>query len=224
MVSKRIKDLPRVVRPREKLKLYGPEKLTSSELLALILGSGSKGENVIEFSKKILRKFSGEGLSETTLKELTTFPGLGPARGARIIACFELGKRYLQEKRTRIYLSSKEIYNELKDTKNLKKEHFFVFYLDTRKKEIKRELISIGSLNQGLVHPREVFEPAVKHLAASIILAHNHPSGDPNPSEEDILITKRLKKAGDLLDIKVKDHIIIGSEGYFSFKEKKLIL
>jgi DNA repair protein RadC len=135
-----------------------------------------------------------------------------------------LGKRLLKGKKARIYIKPKEIWEELKDLRNLKKEHFVVFYLDSRNQEIKREIISIGSLTANLVHPREVFEPAVKNLAAQIILTHNHPSGDPEPLEDDLEITKRLVEAGKLLDIEVIDHIIVVKDGFLSFKEKNLIL
>lgn len=131
------------------------------------------------------------------------YPGLGPAKACEIIACFELGKRLLKGKKARIYLKSKEVWEELKDIRDNKKEHFVILYLDSRNQEIKREIISVGSLNANLVHPREVFEPAVKNLAAQIILAHNHPSGNPEPSEDDLTITKRVVEAGKIMGIKV---------------------
>jgi DNA repair protein RadC len=219
----KIKDLPKVDRPREKLIKYGPEKLSNSELLAILLHSGTKNENVIDLAKKILKKFNKEKLPNLAYDDLKKFPGLGPAKSCEIIACFELGKRFLKEKKTRIYLKPEEVWQELKDIRDHKKEHFIVFYLDTRNQEIKREVISIGLLNANLVHPREVFEPAIKNLAAQIILAHNHPSGDPEPSEDDIEVTKRLVEVGKILGIEVTDHIIVAKNKFFSFKEKKLL-
>jgi len=219
----KIKDLPKVERPREKLIRYGPEKLSNSELLAIILGSGTKERNVIELANKILKKFSAEELPNLTFNDLKNYPGLGPAKACEIIACFELGKRLLKGKRTKIYLTPKDVWDELKDLHNHKKEHFVIFYLDARNQEIKREIISVGSLNANLVHPREVFEPAVRNLAAQIILAHNHPSGDPEPSEDDLEITKRLVESGKILGIEIIDHIIVAKNGFISFKEKRLI-
>lgn len=144
-------------------------------------------------------------------------------KACEIVACFELGKRLLQRKQAEIYLKPKDVWDELKDLRSHKKEHFVIFYLDSRNQEIKREVISIGSLNTNLVHPREVFEPAVRNLAAQIILAHNHPSGDPEPSEDDLEITKKLVESGKILGIEVVDHIIVTKNGFLSFKEKGLI-
>ena len=222
-IKKKIKDLPKVERPREKLMQYGPEKLSNSELLAILLRSGKKGENVVELANKILKRFSKDELPNLTFNDLKDYSGLGPAKACEIIACFELGKRLLKDKKTEIYLQPKEIWEELKDLRDHKKEHFVIFYLDSRNQEIKREIISVGSLNANLVHPREVFEPAVRHLAAQIVLAHNHPSGDPEPSEDDLEITKRLKESGKILGIEVIDHIIITKTGFLSFKEKNLL-
>jgi len=221
--KKKIKDLPKVERPREKLMQYGPEKLSNSELLAILLRSGKKGENVIELANKILKRFSKDELPSLTFNDLKDYPGLGPAKACEIIACFELGKRLLKDKKAEIYLEPKEIWEELKDLRDHRKEHFVIFYLDSRNQEIKREIISVGSLNANLVHPREVFEPAVRNLAAQIILAHNHPSGDPEPSEDDLLLTKKLVESGKILGIEVIDHIIVAKDNFFSFKNKGII-
>lgn len=222
-VKKIIKNIPRIDRPREKLIQYGPEKLSNSELLALLLRSGNKDINAIELARKILKKFGAKKLPILIFKDLNKISGLGPAKACEIIACFELGKRLLKDKKVQIYLTPKEIWEELRDLRNHKKEHFVIFYLDSRNQEIKREIISIGSLNANLVHPREVFEPAVRNFTAQIILAHNHPSGDPIPSEDDLEITKRLVEAGKILGIEVIDHIIVAKDNFFSFKEKDLI-
>lgn len=219
----KIKDLSKVDRPREKLEKYGPEKLSSSELLAILLGTGTKGVNVIELSNKILKKFSGDGIAKANFKDLKNTFGLGKAKACEIMACFELGRRFLQNKKSVLLLSAKDVWNELKDIRDNKKEHFVVFFLDSRNQEIKREIISVGSLNANLVHPREVFEPAVRHLAAQIIISHNHPSGNPEPSEEDLKITKRLVEAGKILGIDVIDHVIVSKGEYFSFEDKGLL-
>ena len=219
----KIKDLPKIERPREKLMQYGPARLSNSELLAIILRSGKKGENVVDLSNKILKKFKAENLPAISFDDLKSFPGLGPAKACEILACFELGKRLLKGKVAGLYLKPEDVYRELRDIRGHKKEHFVIFFLDSRNQEIKREVISVGSLNASLVHPREVFEPAVKNLAAQVILAHNHPSGNPEPSEEDLEINKRLVEAGKILGIEVIDHIIITKDSFISFKEKGLI-
>ena len=223
MYMAKIKDLPKVDRPREKLERYGPEKLSNSELLAILLGTGSKGINVVELSKRILSKFSADGLSKANVKELKNTFGLGSAKSCEVVACFELGRRLLQNKQSALLLSPKDVWEELKDIRDNKKEHFVIFFLDARNQEIKREIISVGSLNANLVHPREVFEPAVRYSAAQIIVAHNHPSGDPSPSQEDSDITKQLVDAGKLLGIDLKDHVIVSKGDLFSFKEHALL-
>jgi len=220
----KIKDLPKVDRPREKLEKYGPEKLTHSELLAILLGTGTKGVNVVELANKILKKFSGDGLSKANFKELKNTFGLGSAKACEIVACFELGRRLLQNKKSVLIMSPEDVWTELKDIRDNKKEHFVVFYLDSRNQEVKREIVSVGSLNANLVHPREVFEPAIRHTAAQIIVAHNHPSGDTEPSDEDLAITKRLVDAGKLLGIELVDHVIVSKTSFLSFKEKGTVI
>lgn len=219
----KIKDLPKIERPREKLEKYGPRKLSNSELLAIILGSGNKGLNVIELANKILKKFSGDGLAKAKLKELKDTFGLGTAKACEIIACFELGKRLLKNKPYKLLLTPEDVYREMKNYRNHKQEHFVVFYLDSRNGEIASQVVSIGTLNASLIHPREVFEPAIKNNTAQIIIAHNHPSGDAEPSEDDLAITKRLIEAGKILGIEVVDHIIVTKDSFWSFKEKGLI-
>lgn len=219
----KIKDLPKIDRPREKLEKYGPERLSDSELLAILLRTGSEGINVVELANKIMKKFSGVGLAKASAKELKNTFGLGAAKACEIVACFELGRRLLQNKQATLILSPQDVWEQLKDIRDNKKEHFVIFFLDTRNQEIKREIISVGSLNANLVHPREVFEPAVRYLAAQVILTHNHPAGDSEPSQEDLEITKQLVDAGKLLGIEVKDHVIVSKTNFFSFNEHKLL-
>ncbi|MCG2726876.1 MAG: DNA repair protein RadC [Elusimicrobia bacterium] len=223
MSKKTIKDLNKIERPREKLMRYGAGKLSNAELLAVLLRTGKKGQNVLELSAKILKKFGEENFNEAKFEELKNYPGLGPVKACEIIACFELGRRFLKAKKLNIYLSPEDVWAELKDIRESKKEHFIVFYLDTANQEIKREIISVGTLNYNIVHPREVFEPAVKNLAASIILAHNHPSGTLEPSPEDLSLNKRLVEAGKILGIQVLDHMIVTKNEFSSFKEKGLM-
>jgi DNA repair protein RadC len=209
----KIKDLPTIERPREKLSKYGPEKLSNVELLAILLRTGTKELNVLKLSKKVLEKF-GDGLSSNvSLEELKTIHGLGEVKASEIIACFELGKRLLKDKKTSIILSARNVWERMEDIRNSKKEHFVIFYLDSRSQEIEREIISVGTLNESLVHPREVFESAVKNNAASIIVAHNHPSGDLEPSDDDVEITKKLIHAGKILGIEVISHVIVTKAG-----------
>lgn len=222
-LNRKIKDLPRIERPREKLIQYGPARLSNTELLAIIIRSGKRGESALDVANKLLKKYKTENLPSLTYQELKDFSGLGPAKACEIIACFELGKRLLKEKIAGLYLKPEDIWKELKDIRERKKEHFIIFFLDSRNQEIKREIISVGSLNANLVHPREVFEPAVKNLAAQVILAHNHPSGDSTPSEDDLEINKRLVEAGKILGIEVIDHIIVTKNNFTSFKEKRII-
>lgn len=219
----KLKDLPKFNRPREKLEKYGPEKLSNAELLAILLRTGTKGLNVVELSKKILQKFPNEKFIQANFKELKNTFGLGSAKATEIIACFELGKRYLKGKKFNLILSPKDVWDGLRDFRDHKKEHFIIFYLDARNQEIKREIISVGTLNASLVHPREVFESAIRHSAAQIIVAHNHPSGDSEPTEDDLETTKRLIDAGILLGIEVIDHVIIAKDGWCSLKERKII-
>ncbi len=219
----RIKDIYKGDRPREKLIKYGPERLKNSELLALILGSGRKDENVIDLSEEILKKIPFEKLKRINLQELLKFKGIGLAKASKIAACLEFSKRIFNKSIHKIIYSPKNIWDDLKDIRSSKKEHFYVFYLDSRNQIIKKELISIGTLNASIVHPREVFEPAIRNLAAQIILSHNHPSQDVSPSEEDIKLTKRLISAGKLFGIEIIDHVIVSKDNYFSMKKQGLL-
>ncbi len=214
----KIKDIPKLDRPREKLEKYGPGKLSDAELLAILLRTGTKDLNVIKLSQKILQKFENQKITDITIDELKTVHGLGTAKACEIIACFELGKRMLKGKKTSILLSPKDVWERMDDIRNSKKEHFVVFYLDSRNQEIQREIISVGTLNESLVHPREVFEGAIKNNAASIIIAHNHPSGDIQPSQADIEITKKLIHAGKILNIMIISHVIVTKDKWEELK------
>lgn len=219
----KIKDLPKVDRPREKMEKYGPEKLSDAELLAILLRTGTKDCNVLKLSQKILKKFPQEKILTASLDELKNIHGLGKVKAIEIIACLELGKRILKDKKATLILSPKDVWENCKDIRDHKKEHFVIFYLDTRNQEIQREIISVGILNANLIHPREVFEPAIRHTAAQIIVAHNHPSGSCEPSDDDIAITKRLQEAGKILGIEIVDHVIVAKNSHLSLKEKSLI-
>jgi len=223
--SMKIKSLPLDDRPREKLIKHGAENLTNSELLAIILRVGNKKENVLDLSNKLFNKYNIRSLSRVEISKLKKEMGIGNVKACQIIACFELGRRLAAFK--------KEIpmINEAKDIARifmpemsaLKQEHFKGIYLNSRKRIIKEETIFVGSLNESVIHPREIFKIALDENAAALILLHNHPSGDPTPSEFDIEVTKELVKAGDILGIKVLDHVILGENKYLSFKEEGLI-
>lgn len=210
----KIKDIPKFDRPREKMIKYGPDKLSNAELLAILLRTGTKDLNVLNLSKKVLQKFEEEKFVDITIDDLKNIHGLGEVKACEIISCFELGRRMLKDKKSIILLSPKDVWERMEDIRGSKKEHFVVFYLDSRNQEIKREVISVGTLNESLVHPREVFEVAIKNNAAAIIIAHNHPSGDLEPSQADIEITKKLIHAGKILDIRIVSHVIVIKDKY----------
>ena len=226
-MRKTIKDLDENDRPREKLIRHGADALTDEELLAIIISTGTKDKNVVELSKEILDSFSYQELSEIEVAELIHISGIKNAKASSVVASLRLGKRIAQrviEKEITKIEKSEDIYNyfknQLADKKN---EYFYAILLDTKNVIISKEEISKGTLDASLVHPREAFRSAVKKSAKSIIFVHNHPSGDINPSKDDFLTTKRLVEAGEILDIKVLDHIIIGKNDYYSFKKESLI-
>lgn len=218
----KIKDLEKIDLPREKLAKYGSEKLKDHELLAILLGSGIKGLNVLELSKKILETIKKIEIKKVTSADLVKIKGLGKAKAAQVFAMLELGKRLNSENKPEI-LSAEDVWKLCADIRDSKKEHFVAFYLDTQNRLIERQIISIGTLNASLVHPREVFEPTIKLSAASVIIAHNHPSGDIGPSLEDKEVTKRLKEAGKILGIDLADHVIVSKTAYLSFQQKNLL-
>lgn len=228
MRSFTLRDLPISERPRERLLQHGIEALSSQEILALILGRGTKGEPVMVASQRLLSTFGNvKGIADASMEELMQIKGIGTAKAAQIKAAFELGRRAAASdyQATGGAVSKPEdvvaqVRMKLKDKK---KEHFWVLLLDTRNKVIKMSEVSVGSLNASIVHPREVFKEAISASAASVILAHNHPSGDPQPSKEDIEITKNLVAAGQLMGIEVLDHIIVGDKDYISMKAQRLL-
>ncbi|MHB1316384.1 MAG: RadC family protein [Minisyncoccota bacterium] len=216
----KIKALSKVDLPREKLQKYGVQKLMDHELLAILLGSGIEGTNVLELSKKILKTITKIGRDKITLSDLLEIKGLGPAKAGQIISIIELSKRFTVD--TPEVLSPEDVWKQCADFRDSKREHFVAFYLDTQSRLIERQIISIGVLNGTLVHPREVFEPAVILHAASIIVAHNHPSGSLEISKEDKAVTSQLVEAGKVLGIELEDHIIITSKSFVSFQQNYL--
>lgn len=221
----KIKDLPKSDRPREKLVAKGAENLKDSELLAILLRTGKAGKNVIEIASQILTKYSKKRLLQMNYDDLVKIGGINSAKATTLLAAFELSKRAMEVNDTNLpsINDAKDAVAQLTDLRDLKKEHFVALYINARNKLIHKEVISVGTLTANLVHPREVFEPAMIRAATEIVVAHNHPSGDSEPSGADLEITKRLVEAGKILGIKVLNHIIITKENYFSFQDKGLI-
>lgn len=222
-----VRDLPRQERPRERLQKFGAEALSAQELLALVIGRGIPKKSVMNIAQELLTRFGNvKAISQATIEELSQIKGIGLAKAAQIKACFELGKREELEPELKNFdikdpeAVVKAIRASIKDKA---KEHFKLILLNPRNKIIGISTISIGTLNASLVHPREVFKDAITHSAASVVLAHNHPSGDPEPSEDDLKITKKLVDSGQILGIEVLDHIVIGKNNFCSFKERGLI-
>lgn len=220
----KLKEMPQTERPREKLLKYGKENLSDSELLAIILKTGSKGENVCNLSLKILNQIKNlENLKNINLETLTNIKGVGLAKGIELLALTELSKRiYYKQTTTKKekYNNPKTIYENNKYLfDNLKQEHFYCLYLNNNKQLIERKLLFMGTINKSVVHPREIFKEAYKLSASSIICIHNHPGGNKNPSLEDINLTKTLVKIGQINGIPVLDHLIVTEDEYYSFYE-----
>jgi len=226
-----IHDLPKSERPRERLKKLGSEALSAQELLALILGRGVRGESVSLTAQKLLSHFGSlEGIMNASLEDLQSIKGLGLAKASQLKACFEIARRVFtknevaDEVRQKEITSTREVYELIKSKiSNYAKEHLVVLSFDSRNKFLGMDTVSVGTLTTNLIHPRETFDAAIRRHAAQIIVAHNHPSGDPEPSEDDLEINKRLVGAGKILGIEVIDHIIVCKNGYLSFKEKGLL-
>jgi len=221
-----INDLPKSERPRERLQKHGAEALSSQEILALILGRGIKGESVMVTAQRLLSAFGNiKNISEASIEELSAIKGIGPAKASQLKASFELAKRKDGHDGEQIAVRSHQDVIKLvkQQLKGKKKEQFLILCLDTRSNLIKISTISTGTLDTNLVHPREVFKEAIQSLSSSIILIHNHPSGNPEPSDADIDITKRILETGKIVGIDVLDHIIVADNNSFSFKEKDIL-
>jgi DNA repair protein RadC len=222
-----IHDLPASERPRERLQKYGAEALSAQEILALILGRGISGESVMVTAQRLLSQFGSiKGIAGASLEELASIRGIGLAKAAQIRAAFELTSRlesYQSTEKKETVKTPEDVVALVRSRlKGKKKEYFLALLLDTRNQLIRVAEISVGSLDSSIVHPREVFKEAVAASAASVIFAHNHPSGDPEASEDDLNLTKRLAEAGEIMGIDVLDHVIIGEEKYLSLKREGL--
>ncbi len=220
-------DLPRSERPRERLQKHGTEALSTTELLALIMGRGTKGQPVMMAAQTLLARFGSlQNIASASIEELSKIKGIGPAKACQIKAALELAKRVDDPdyKKSAPVKSPEEAVASIRSTlKGKKKEHFYLLCLDTRNHVTNVDQISVGNLDSSIVHPREVFKTAISCLASSVIFVHNHPSGDLEPSSEDINLTKRLTEAGELLGIPVLDHIIVCDKDFTSLKSRNLI-
>ena len=222
-----IHDLPISERPRERLQKLGVAVLSAQEILALILGRGVAGESVMVTAQRLLSQFGNlKGIASASVEELAQIKGIGVAKASQIKAAFELANRlegYSEAGEKPVIKTPDDVASLVKGRlKGKKKEHFLALLLDTRNQLIKVAEISVGSLDTNIVHPREVFKEAISASAASVIFVHNHPSGDPGASEDDIKLTKRLAEAGGIVGIDVLDHIIIGDKEFLSLKREGL--
>lgn len=212
-----------VLAPREKLAQGGAAHLDERELFCILLGRGNPGTTVEEMSQELVELYFGEGRKEPpTLETLLSQRGLGMAKASSVVAAFELGRRSLQW-RGRPLHRPEDALPHLQWMQSLKREHFQALYLDSRRRLVCSETISVGTVDSSLVHPREVFRTAIKETASAVLVAHNHPSGDPEPSAEDLALTARLDRAGRLLGIPLVDHLVIGSHDWVSLRERQLM-
>ena len=229
MKATMVRDLPQAERPREKLLSEGPRALTNAELLAILLRTGTKEESVLHLAERILSRVKELGIASlvnVSPLELSEIKGIGPAKALTILAAIEFGRRIgakTAEQRQTIQGPEDVAACAMPRLRYQTKEYFLVLLLNMKNQVLSLQTISVGSLSASIVHPREVFQVAIRQAAAAIILFHNHPSGDPAPSKEDIAVTERLVQAGKLMDIPVLDHVIIGDNKYISLKEKGMV-
>lgn len=222
-MAQTIKQWPESDRPREKLLEKGAETLSDAELLAIILrtGEASTGQSAVDHGRELITRFATfRRLAEASLQELCAIKGIGLAKAAQIKAVLEIAKRYAEEpmQQGEPFRSSQDVFQHYREhLGSQKKELFYVLLLDGKNRKIRDVRISEGSLTSSLVHPREVFNPVIRESAAAVILVHNHPSGDPTPSQEDLEITRRLREVGEVMGVRVLDHIVVGKGRYVSF-------
>ncbi|MBA4496153.1 DNA repair protein RadC [Paenactinomyces guangxiensis] len=222
-----LKDVPEEERPRERMLRFGAEHLSNAELIALLLRTGSTGESVLHLAQRLLGELGGlKGLTSASWQELTQIRGIGPAKAVQLLAGVELGRRIsraVPADRLAIRSPDDAVQFVMDELRYEQQEHFICLFLNTKYRVIDKKCIFKGSLNVSVVHPREVFHEAIRRSSAAIICVHNHPSGDPTPSREDLEVTERLIEAGHIMGIDLVDHLIIGDQTYYSMKEKGLI-
>lgn len=214
-----IKEMYQSIRPRERAMMQGVSVLSDAELLALVLSSGTNKMSAVELGNEILRRFTLTELKTISVRELTTIKGIGQAKALKLVACFELLNR-ANEIRTQRMTTPKEVYDHVKSKLiHKKQEHVYVLLFDSAKMLVFEQVLFIGTITNSMIHPRELIALAYKHHATSLVMVHNHPSGDPTPSEADITLTKQLVKHLTFMGIVLTDHLVIGSLGYTSMKE-----
>ena len=218
----KIKEMPIDGRPRERFIKHGASALSDAELMAIILRTGTKNENVIDMSNRLIAEKGLDKIFECSLEELQEIKGIGPSKAMQLLSMAELGKRYTNSKQpVKRITNAKDIFDLFHERlKNEKQEHFYIVLLSTKNHIVGEHLVAKGVLDSAILEPREVFRPAIKGAASRIILIHNHPSGDPSPSDEDIDVTKKLIDAGNVINIKVLDHVIVGNGKWWSWVEK----
>jgi DNA repair protein RadC len=218
-----IRDLPVGERPRERMEQYGPEALSTAELLAIVLRVGSRGESAVRLAERLLSEFGGlAGMARARSPQLSALPGMGLAKAAQVKAAFELGKRLatsVEGPRPVVREASDAAALVMEELRHREQECLGAIFLDTRNQVVRVKVLTVGTLTGSPAHPREVFREALAQGCASVILCHNHPSGDPTPSQDDVALTGRLVKAGEVMGVPVLDHIIIGGGRYVSLKE-----
>jgi len=222
-----LRDIPHEERPRERMIQNGASALSHAELLAILLRTGTQRESAVRVAERLLKQVGNiRHLVDMTVEEMTQIKGIGPAKAIQLKAGIELGRRLsratMNEKIT-IRKPSDAADLLMEQMRYLQKEHFVCLFLNTKNHVLQQETLSMGSLNASIVHPREIFRAAIKCSSASVICAHNHPSGDPTPSPEDIQLTQRLVEAGNIIGIEVLDHLVIGDQRYISLKEQGLM-
>ncbi len=221
-----LKNWPEDERPRERLLRHGADKLSDAQLLAIVIRNGQGGRTAIDLGRELLERLGGlDGIAQAGISEICTVKGIGRAKAAEIKAAIELGRRHQRPVMAGAsFCSSQDVADYYRPRlKDVKKEMFHCALLDAKNKVLRNEVVSMGTLTASLVHPRDTFKAAIRESAAAVIFIHNHPSGDTRPSQEDILLTRRLVQAGDLLGIRVLDHIIVGDGDHFSFRDSGLM-
>jgi len=222
-----IKNIPKVERPRERLEQYGVSNLSNEELISIILKTGTKNESVKSLATRVLTSIGGiNKLKDIKINTLTIIKGIGKVKAMELIAAIELGKRIYYDKdiTNNAFNNAESVFNYFKYyLDNKKQEHFYCLYLDNKKNLIDKKLLFVGTINQSVVHPREIFKEAYLLSASYIICVHNHPSNDPTPSKEDIVFTKNIREVGSIQGIPIIDHIIVCNNKYYSFFEQNKI-
>ncbi len=221
-----LKNWPEDERPRERLLRHGADTLSDAQLLAIIIRNGQGGRTALDLGRELLERCGGlDGIAQAGVREISGVKGIGPAKAAEIKAAFEIGRRHqLPTVAGASFCSSRDVADYYRPRlKDARKETFHCALLDTKNRVLRNEVVSMGTLTASLVHPRDTFKAAIRESAAAVIFIHNHPSGDTRPSQEDILLTRRLVQAGDLLGIRVLDHIIVGNGDHFSFRDSGMM-